>query len=292
MSRANPHLRSPRHYTITRHVDREDVTSANSTILVVSRSVASPLAGDFKEPASSTLGQLDLSGFLLTPLSDTSVKITHITQLDLRADKLTPTIRKILIAELAKTASSLAEFIDGEGHAPFFLRWGEGPATLLRTEDMRKGEVTFHLGGDGKGTMRDGQQKAWLQYSHKLYPRGVDISIVPEVGSLAKVDGCERTVEVVWSEKVREGRVKVVLKRADGDGSEDVYVGGEYLDRSVGMEKGSGAIKKAPAVAAAAVGARTTSEDARSSGSERTLVDDHLKSKSKVCSLVRAFGCS
>ncbi|ORY75942.1 hypothetical protein BCR35DRAFT_325733 [Leucosporidium creatinivorum] len=267
---------SARHALITRSIDREDSTSPNSPILVVSRSIRNPSSSSSIDlPRSSTKIQLDLSGFLLTPLSDTTVKITHITQIDLALPSLTPTLRKILTAEYATTASRIAEFIDDEGYAPSFLRWGAGPATLERSSegDLQKGEITFLVGGEGKGTMKDGQQKAWLQYSDKMYERGLDITVNPEgAATVAKVEGCERTVEFVWSEKVREGGVRVLLTRADGDGADDVLLGGEYLDRTVGMEKGSGARKKAPI--AAATRRTSTNEDTRSNGSETTMVED------------------
>lgn len=195
---------------------------------------------------------------------------------------------KILTAEYATTASRIVEFIDDEGYAPSFLRWGEGPATLLRASEgsLRKGETTFLIGGEGKGTMKDGQQKAWLQYSDKMYERGISIRVEPEgAASVAKVEGCERegcerTVEFVWSEKVREGEVRVLLSQADGDGADDVLLGGEYLDRTVGMEKGSGGARK-KVVPAAATTRSSTSEETRSNGSETTMVDDQPP-KSKV----------
>lgn len=274
---------SSRHTLITRSVDRDDSSSPNSTILVVSRSIPNPSSDSVDIPPSSTKAQLDLSGYLLTPLTDTSVKITQITQLDLAAPDLSAPLLKILTAEYATTASRIAEFIDDEGYAPSFLRWGEGPATLERASEgsLRKGEVTFLVGGEGKGTMKDGQQKAWLQYSDKMYERGLAIRVEPEgAATVAKVDGCERTVEFVWSEKVREGGVKVVLSQADEDGADDVLLGGEYLDRTVGMEKGSGAKKKAP-VPSAATRRTSTNEDTRSNGSETTMVDEQ-PSKSKV----------
>jgi hypothetical protein len=141
--------------------------------------------------------------------------------------------------------------------------------------------MTFLVGGEGKGTMKDGQQKAWLQYSDKMYERGLGIRVEPEgAATVAKVDGCERMVEFVWSEKVREGGVKVLLSQADGDGADDVLLDGDYLDRTVGMEKGSGAKKKAP-VPLAATRRTLTNEDTRSNGSETTMVDEP-PNKSKV----------
>lgn len=279
-------IHSARHSFLTRSVDRDDSSSPNSTILVVSRSIRDASSDSVDIPPSSTKAQIDLSGYLLTPLSDTSVKITHITQLDLAAPNLSAPLMKILLAEYATTASRIVEFIDDEGYAPSFLRWGEGPATLERASEgsLRKGEVAFLIGGEGKGTMKDGQQKAWLQYSDRMYERGLDIRVEPEAAAtVAKVDGCERTVEFVWTEKVREGGVKVLLSQADGDGADDVLLGGEYLDRTVGMEKGSGA-KKKTAPSAATTRKTSTNEDTRSNGSETTMVDEQI-SKSNVSSL-------
>lgn len=76
-----------------------------------------------------------------------------------------------------------------------------------------------------------------------MFERGLEVEVVPKeaVARIAKVEGgIERTLEIVWSEKVKDG-ARVVVKRAEGDGPEDVFVEGRFLDRTVGMEKGSGA---------------------------------------------------
>ncbi|KAM0790700.1 hypothetical protein ACM66B_004557 [Microbotryomycetes sp. NB124-2] len=262
----------PRYYTVVRGIEREEPSSPHGEILVVQRSIKS---SDKKKPSdeSAVKGQMDVQGFLLSPASESSVKITSISQLDIKDDDLKPHVRRILISEQSRLAAALAEYVDDFGYAPGFFRWGEGPATLDSDAngDLGEGRVVYKIGGEGKGTMKDGQQKAWLQYSDKMYERGIDISVEPDDAvTLAKVDGLDRTVEFVWSDKVKKG-VTVTLTRARGQGAEDVLVDGDFLDKTVQMEKGSGG-----AMGARKKSKRETSQnpDDRSDGSEKTMVDD------------------
>lgn len=270
-------MRSPRYYTIVRGVDREDVSSPHGEILVVSRSIKSS-SDKAKLGDDAVKGQMDVSGFLLTPASESTVKITSVSQLDIKEDELKPHIRRILVAEQAKLASALAEYVDDFGYAPAFVRWGEGPATLESDAvgDLAEGRVVFKIGGEGKGTMKDGQQKAWLQYSDKMFERGLDIRVEPEdAATLAKVDGLDRTVEFVWSDKVKKG-VTVTLTRARGQGADDVFNDGDFLDKTVQMEKGSGgavggARKKSKRESSSQA---QSPEEGSEGGSEKTMVDD------------------
>jgi len=98
--------------------------------------------------------------------------------------------------------------------------------------------------------MKDGKQKCWLSWSEKMYPRGIDLSLEPaDVGELAKVETVDGTmVEICWTEKIKstgERGARLVLTQADGDGSEDVYVKGEFLDKTVKGEVG-GATRRKP----------------------------------------------
>lgn len=82
-----------------------------------------------------------------------------------------------------------------------------------------------------------------------MYPRGIDLTLEPaDVGELAKVETVDGTmVEICWTEKIKnvgERGARLVLARADGDGSEDVYVGGEFLDKTVKGEPGAATRKK------------------------------------------------
>ncbi|KAI5476356.1 START-like domain protein [Pseudohyphozyma bogoriensis] len=225
-----------RHFTLTRAVDRDDPSSDNGEILLVSRSTKA----EAKAPKDSTQGQLDVSGWLLED-SNGSVKVTHVVQMDINQDVPAP-IFKILVSEMARVPHEVREFIDDYGHAPFFIRWGAGPAVLESDEDgdLKAGKVIFKIGGTGKGTMKDGKQKSWLQWSDKMYERGVDVHIEPkEAAEVAKVDAIDRTLEFVWTGHVKDGAT-VTLTRASGDGADDVYVDGEFLDRTVSPEKGAG----------------------------------------------------
>ena len=206
---------------------------------------------------------MDISGWLIEDHSDRSVKITHIAQLDVK-ERIKPFIYKILVSELAKAPRAVAEFIDDAGYAPFFVRWGEGPAQLVGDSDgdLKIAKSVFRVNGAGEGTMANGQQKCWLQYSDKMYERGVDVIVKPASAcTIGRVEGLPRTLEFTWTEEVKEGAT-ITLIGARGDGAEDVFVDGRFLDRVVAMEtpaaNGSGAgmsRRKAPrkeAVVAAA----------------------------------------
>lgn len=265
-----------------RGIEREDVSSDNGEIIVAARSIKKA-SGDVDEPSDSVKGQVDVAGFILTPTGDNSVKITHIAQVDVDADDMPAFVDRILLGEYAKQPSNIAEFIDDNGYAPAFIRWGEGPATLESTNegDSKKGRFVIKVGGDGKGTMKDGKQKAWLQYSDKMFERGLDIVVEPsDAATIAKVDGIDRTVEFIWSDKVKKG-VTITLSRAEENGADDVTVDGQYLDATVQMEKGSGA-------GAAAAGARKKqnrreeSNESQSNDSEETMVDDQQQQQEKA----------
>ena len=70
-----------------------------------------------------------------------------------------------------------------------------------------------------------------------MYERGLNISVEPEgVATVSKVEGLARTAEFIWSADVKDGAT-VTLTCANGDGAEDLYLDGEFLDRTVGMER-------------------------------------------------------
>ncbi|GAA5926235.1 START domain-containing protein [Sporobolomyces koalae] len=238
----------PFHYTVAQGIDRDDPADSNGPILLVSRSTRNSERG----PKGSSSAKTDFTGFLLTP-SSRGVRITHIAQRDVGGQKLGFATQKILSTELARAPLNVARFIDANGFAPHFLRWGNGPAELIRDtapgDDFAKGKVTFVIGGEGKGTMKDGKQKCWLSWSEKMYPRGINLVLEPaDAGDIAKVETVDGTmVEICWTEKIKQTGdqgARLILSRADGDGSEDVYVGGEFLDKTVKGEPG--AMRKKP----------------------------------------------
>ncbi|GAA5822023.1 hypothetical protein JCM10212_004659 [Sporobolomyces blumeae] len=236
---------NPFHQTVAQGVDRDDPSDSNGSILVVSRSTSNSERG----PKGSAAAKVDFSGFLLTPTGTRGVRVTHLAQRDVGDQALNFATHKILASELALGPRHVARFIDSNGFAPHFVRWGNGPAELLKDyeagDDVRTGRVTFTIGGEGKGTMKDGKQKCWLSWSERMYPRGIDLALEPsDVGELAKVETQDGTmVEICWTDKIKsvgDRGAKLVLTRAtSGDGSEDVYVKGEFLDRTVKGEPGA-----------------------------------------------------
>lgn len=114
---------------------------------------------------------MDISGWLIEGHNDNSVKITHVSQLDVN-EELKPFVFKILASEMARAPREVAEFVDDWGYAPFFVRWGDGPAELEGDQegDLKQGKTVFRIGGGGQGTMANGQQKCWLQWSGAFPP--------------------------------------------------------------------------------------------------------------------------
>jgi len=236
-------LRRPFHYTVAQGIERDDPSDSNGPILLVSRSSQNSERG----PKNSTASKTEFTGFLLTP-SSRGVRVTHVAQRDVGGQNLGFATHKILTTELALAPLNVARFIDANGFAPHFVRWGNGPAELVKDsapgDDIATGKVTFVIGGEGKGTMKDGKQKCWLGWSSKMYPRGINLVLEPsDAAELAKVETVDGTmVEICWTEKVKnvgEEGVTLKLSQADGDGSEDVYVGGEFLDKTVKGEPGA-----------------------------------------------------
>lgn len=241
-------LTSARHFNVVRGVQRTDTSTDNGTILLVSRSTRA----DVQAPKGSAKGQMDVIGWLLEDQGG-AVKISMISQIDVK-ERLAPFIFKILTTEMALAPSTIAKYIDDKGYAPFFVRWGEGPAQFLGDgdSDLDSGKAVFKIDGGGEGTMQDGQQKCWLQYSDKMYERGVDISISPaSAATVTRVAGMQRTVEFTWSSDVREG-AKITMKPArNGNGDADVYLDGKFVDIVTSMAASSGGggagMKKKPA---------------------------------------------
>ncbi|KDE03535.1 hypothetical protein MVLG_06001 [Microbotryum lychnidis-dioicae p1A1 Lamole] len=264
-----------RHYNVIRAVEREDVSGENGDIIVVSRSVKSPIE-EFKGPKGSKKSQMDVIGFQLESAGDRGVKITSVVQLDWQdeaAQELTPALRRLLLGEMARIPRAITTFIDDYGYAPYFIRWGEGPAALVADgEDganLKLGKTSFRVSGDGKGTMKNGQQKCWLQWSDKMYERGLELKLEPAgAAEIAKVDGIDRTLEFVWSDKVKDGVTISLTRSKKGDGADDVFVGGKRLDATVQMEKGKASKKSAPAPVAAGKSGGKSSREASNDDDE------------------------
>lgn len=241
-----PSTSSAHHYIIATSVSRSAPKSPHGGLLLLSRSTHAKAPCGSHAP-ESTKAQLALSAWRLAPHSPTSVLLTHLIQINPTApsSRVNSTVEKVLQADYAGAPARLAELIDERGYAPFFVRWGPGPAEVEREEgDLEKGEFQWWIGGEGDGTTEGGQQQCWLQWSERMYERGIALEVEPKgAGTIARVQGVERTVEIVWNDEVRRG-ARVGVKRADGDGAEDVFVAGEFLDRTVGGETVNGFGKK------------------------------------------------
>jgi hypothetical protein len=184
---------------------------------------------------------MDVVGWLLED-DGGSTKITMISQIDVK-QQLAPFIYKILVSEMSLAPSAIASYIDDRGYAPFFVRWGEGPAQYLGDgdSDLATGKSVFKIDGAGEGTMQDGQQKCWLQYSDKMYERGVDITIKPaSAATISRVAGMARTIQFTWSSDVRDGATITMKRARHGNGADDVHLDGEYVDVVSSMAANSG----------------------------------------------------
>ncbi|GAA6031564.1 hypothetical protein JCM8097_006522 [Rhodosporidiobolus ruineniae] len=238
----------PFHHALGIGVIRSDPSSTHGEIYLVSSSLALPPSTNPPSP-DSALAQSSFSGFRLTPSSPHSVHLTRLTSSSLPSSAaIKAALAQILASEIALAPRRMGTLIDTHGFAPHFLRWGPGPAELLppssgkdgASDDLRAGRVTFRIGADVTGTMQGGEQLAWLQWSARMYPRGLSISVEPaDAAELARVEtadeGGTTILQVRWTDKIREkGGAVVRLERSEqGDGPEDVYVGGEFLDRTV-----------------------------------------------------------
>ncbi|BGP50226.1 hypothetical protein JCM10450v2_006142 [Rhodotorula kratochvilovae] len=238
----------PFHHTVGCGVEREDAADPHGPLVLVSRTVDGASATG--APEGSSAAQVDFNGWALTPVGGAhATQLVRVSQLSLgSAGALNPATYKILTTELALAPRRVREFIDAYGFAPHFVRWGSGPAELRGTaapgDDVRGGRVTFQIGGGGKGTMRDGRQVSWLAWSGRMYPRGIDLALEPrEAAAVSRVETADGTVlvQLEWSDKVRqEGGATLRLKRADGDGPEDVYLHGEFVDQTISAAAGPG----------------------------------------------------
>lgn len=258
----------PGYSVVARGVEHETATDANSTVDIITTSTDHSATA----PKKHAKAKVTVDGWHVEPEGDGEVQIDYVNQSDLGQDKLEGVNQRIQVVAIGQAPRLVRDFIDQYGYAPYFVRWETGPAQLKKDEgDLKKGEVTFHITGDGpKG---EGEQKAWFQWSDKMYERGLNLQIEPkDAVTLAKVDGIDRTLQFTF-DKVSE--LTVTVEPYDSNGADDVYVNGKRLDATTAAPAGSGGgVRKAkkPKVAAAA---------AKSADSDDDKENDAPKSKAK-----------
>lgn len=129
----------PHHFVIARNVIREDPSSTNGKITVISKTTRGM---NITAPKNSEAGTFDVVGWQLEPIGNNQVKIISISQINFQQDlTASSALYKILSTECATGPRELGKFIERQGFAPFFVRWMDGPAKLI---------------GDGEGSLVDG----------------------------------------------------------------------------------------------------------------------------------------
>ncbi|GAA98861.1 uncharacterized protein L969DRAFT_51288 [Mixia osmundae IAM 14324] len=233
-----PHMEA-RYQVVAHGVDRQDPNSENSELNVVSRSIDHKVDA----PAKSVKAKLDISGWNISPDGD-DVSVYHIVKTDLAEKNISPFLYKLISSAIGTSPRMLKEFIDQHGYAPYFVRWGEGAAQLTGDAgDLANGKNTYFISGDGKG---EGEQKAWFQWSDKMYERGISVRVEPsDAADVAKVSGRDRTLEFTWGSIPKDG-AKVFVEPADENGADDVMLNGDLLDKTVDGPAGTGAAAGAP----------------------------------------------
>lgn len=187
---------------------------------------------------------MDVVGWNLTA-DGPDVRITAISQLDL-PEEIAPYLYRILVAEMATCARELAAFVEREGFAPFFIRWGAGSARLIGDGegDMKAGKAIFRV--DGKGTEAEGQ-RCWLTWDDKMFRDAVEIRLEPRgIAEVTKVAGHKNTVEFVWSSELDAAGARITVVGADGEEG-DVYVDGQQLGAGASSSRRKSVVQKAPA---------------------------------------------
>lgn len=93
--------------------------------------------------------------------------------MDLEKQDLPEFVKRILIYAYAGAPAKVGECIKTYGHAPFFLRWGPGRASLQGESegDLRKGRFVWKVADKGNSAENtsSSEQIAWLQYSDVMY---------------------------------------------------------------------------------------------------------------------------
>ena len=156
----HPHLPEQR-YSLARAVLRDEPNSDSGAITQISTSY------DSHEESNA---KADFIGWQLSPssISSETVRVDRIASTSLSESSVPDFVERILVTAEAAQPRRLQEFLQKYGHAPFFLRWGKGKATLDEEVegDIAQGQTSWRIGTDGK---QGEQQVVWLQWDSKMY---------------------------------------------------------------------------------------------------------------------------
>ncbi|KAH8914826.1 hypothetical protein BT69DRAFT_1289667 [Atractiella rhizophila] len=200
-----PHLDN-RFIYLRRGIHRSDVDSLNGAIDIVSCSVPA------KRASSTAFDEVHFSGFRLEPLPGGGVSVVHANHHDPTDRSLNAAVIKVLATSIAQRPKALNECINKYGYPPHFVRWEEGGWNL--TDDggnVEDGELWFQAEKSEGGEAKD--QKCWLKWSQRMYPRGINISVANEdvIADVSIVKGLQRVVQLTWNPSFSDGKVKLMV---------------------------------------------------------------------------------
>lgn len=286
----------PRFFVVARGVTRDEPQSDHGPITAVAKSINKKKVD---EPSDHVKGEVEVSGWSLEPRGDDQVTVTNVKKIDIAAeDGLKPFLFKLLVTSLATAPRQLSEFIRDNGYAPNFVRWEAGEAVLESDDgDLTRGYAEFKI-GTSKGSSEKGEQKAWFQWSDKMYKKGISIVSEPkDAVSVARVEGLDRTVEVTFKKIGKGATFKVV--RGTARSPDDVNFNGKPVQESVtpkGGAVGAGGLKRGKSSKANGDAKKQPNGDAGyDDGEERPKAKRESSSGSKVrrllSSLVHLLTC-
>ena len=251
----HPHL-PEQSYSLARAVFRDEPNSDNGSIKQVSTS---------HEGSADSNARAEYLGWTLAPSnSGDDVHVERVASTSLSDLSVPEFIERILVTAEAAQPRRLQEFLNKHGHAPFFLRWGKGKATLDEEVegDIAQGKTSWRIGANGK----EGSQVAWLQWDPKMYRKftcafsfkrklnarriAKGISLTSEATiKLSRIDGTDNTAHLAFGADLPSDGFTLQAERGEGSSSGDIFGNGQKVTDSISAPQGAARQREQPATA-------------------------------------------
>ncbi|KAI9604386.1 hypothetical protein KEM48_000507 [Puccinia striiformis f. sp. tritici PST-130] len=180
---------------------------------------------------SKCLSKINVSGYVIENINERSsqssqIRITHLSSLSINLKNqsssststtpmttnevsLPPFLSRLICTNIGNRPYQIHQLIDRFGFFPGFVKWGKGHILFdgdCSDEEFENGTIhwKFHckLGSSSVEEPTIGSQICWFQWSSKMYPHGIDLSLEPSsdpvVVIVKKVKEFKNTLQFEW----------------------------------------------------------------------------------------------
>lgn len=102
--------------------------------------------------------------------------------------------------------------------------------------DVKSGRVGWKIGKTGQeaSIATGGPQVAWLQWSERMYPKGLALSVEPEGHvKAARIDGADTTLQITFESSLPNSGLTINAQPASGQSSNYVSLNGQEVVESI-----------------------------------------------------------